>query len=253
MDAEWIRPDISDREKVILYLHGGGYALGSSHTHRSFVGQLTKDSGMTALMAIYRKIPECKFPAALDDAKAAYDYLINQGYLPQNIVFAGDSAGGGLCLSLLQKLRNENLPLPCACVLLSPWTDLAVTGQNVEKNVVNDPLVRVDKMKEWGKIYAGKYELTNPLISPLYANLSGLPPMLIQVSNSEALWDDSKRLHEAALKAGVNVVFQEFDDLMHWWHIFWQLLPESKDSITKISAFLKEHVFIHAEQQSVVG
>ncbi len=233
--AAWLIPSRADKSKVLLYLHGGGYALGSSHTHRSMVGQIAKVTGLPALLVGYRKIPESPFPAAIDDALAAYEWLLDQGYEGHDIVVGGDSAGGGLAIALQLALKDKCLPMPAGTICLSPWTDLAVTGKSVEKNKDHDPLVRVDKMKEWGQMYAAHRLLNNPLISPFYGDLRGLPPILIQVSTDEVLYDDSVRLAEAARNAGVQVTMQEWKGLIHWWHIFWRIVPEAEEAIEKLA------------------
>ncbi len=237
--AEWLIPTKADKTKVLLYLHGGGYALGSSHTHRSMVGQIAKLTGLPALLIGYRKIPESPFPAALEDAVMAYQWLLNEGYDARDIVVGGDSAGGGLAVSMQIALKNKSVPLPSGTICLSPWTDLAVTGESVEKNAHKDPLVRVDKMRKWGEMYAAHRLLTNPLISPLYGDLRGLSPILIQVSKDEVLYDDALRLADAARKAGVEVTLQEWDGLIHWWHIFWRMLPEAEEALNQLKDLSK--------------
>lgn len=234
LKAEWLIPNRADKTKAILYLHGGGYALGSSHTHRSMVGQIAKTTGLPCLIIGYRKIPESPFPAALDDAVTAYEWLLEQGYKGSDIVIGGDSAGGGLALAMQLVLKNKCLPLPSGTICFSPWTDLAVTGASVHKNASKDPLVRVDKMEKWGNMYAAHRLLNNPLISPLYGDLRGLSPILIQVSKDEILYDDSIRLVKAAKKAGVKVTLQEWPGLIHWWQIFWRILPEAEEAIDRL-------------------
>jgi len=236
LKAEWLIPNRADKSKVLLYLHGGGYALGSSHTHRSMVGQIAKITGLPALLIGYRKIPESPFPAALDDAVSAYEWLLKQGYNGCDILLGGDSAGGGLAISMQLVLKSKCLPLPAGTVCFSPWTDLAVTGSSVKKNESKDPLVRVDKMKKWGEMYAAHRLLNNPLISPLYGDLRGLSPILIQVSKDEILYDDSVRMALAAQKAGVKVTLQEWKGLIHWWHIFWRIIPEAEEALDKLKS-----------------
>ncbi len=246
--AEWIAPPGACPEKVMMYLHGGGYALGSSQTHRSMVGKITQHSNIPTLLVGYRKIPESQYPAALEDALKAYDWLLNKGYAPENIVFGGDSAGGGLALATMVALRDTGKPLPAAGILLSPWTDLTVSAPSFADFEANDPLIRSDKMKKWGKIYAGDHDLTHPWISPAYADLTGLPPLLIQVSETEALLDDSLRIVKNAREAGVEVTLQTWNNLMHWWHIFWHLLPEARSALRKIGRYQKAVLYGEAHQ-----
>lgn len=238
-EAEWLVPDKAHPEKVLLYFHGGGYALGSTDTHRSMVGLFAKKSGISVLLASYRRIPESPFPAALNDAMAAYQSLLEEGYKPENILVGGDSAGGGLAITLQLKLKEKQMALPAGTICLSPWTDLAITGDSVQKNTHRDPLTDIPRMKKWGRIYAGKEAITNPLISPMYGELTGFGPMLVQASTSEVLYDDARRLVEHAERDKVQVDFQEWEGLMHWWHLFWQVVPEANEAIDKIVAFME--------------
>lgn len=242
-EAEWLIPDKEQTGKVLLYFHGGGYALGSTDTHRSMVGLIAKKSGVRTLLASYRRIPESPFPAALNDALAAYEWLLSEGYAAQDILIGGDSAGGGLAITLQLALREKGLDLPAATVCLSPWTDLAITGDSVQKNIHKDPLTDIPRMKKWGRLYASKEAITNPLISPMYGDLTSLSPILIQTSTDEALYDDARRLAEHAERDKVEVELQQWEGLMHWWHLFWQTVPEGRDAIDKIVAFMKKHEF----------
>ena len=243
--AEWLIPDKAHPNKVLLYFHGGGYALGSTDTHRSMVGIFAKRSGVSVLLASYRRIPESPFPAALNDALAAYEWLLEEGYKPEDILVGGDSAGGGLAITLQLKLKEKGVILPAGSICLSPWTDLAITGDSVQKNIDRDPLTDIPRMKKWGRLYAGKEAITNPLISPMYGELTGFGPMLVQASTSEVLYDDARRLVEHAERDKVQVDFQEWEGLMHWWHLFWQVVPEANEAIDKIVAFMKELGFFH--------
>lgn len=239
LDGEAIIPNRPvNTSQIILYLHGGGYTLGSSHTHRSLVGKIVKNTNRLAIVPEYRKAPENPYPAALEDAVFSYMALLDRGKKPEDIILIGDSAGGGLVLAAQLKFREKNLPMPAASVCLSPWVDLAATGESIERNHKNDPLVDKKKMKLWAGYYAGEFPLTDPFISPLYADLSGLPPMLIQASSGEMLYDDSVRLAQKAKDAGVEVTLQTWEGLMHWWHIFQRAIPEANEAIAKISAFM---------------
>ncbi len=242
MYAEWIIPADKRPDKVLFYLHGGAYAIGSPHTHRTFVGQITKKTGIRALVIDYRKAPEHQFPAALDDAIKAYNFLIAEGYLPQNIMLGGDSAGGGLCVSLLLWLRDNKKTLPKGAVLLSPWVDLEITGDSIMANLNNDRVLSSLELQDMGVKYAGKTPLNHPLISPLNAELSGLPPLLIQTSDTEVLYSDATRLAEKAEKAGVTVTLQVWEGLIHWWHLFWNILPEGSEAINEIEKFVRSEM-----------
>ena len=239
--GEVIVPTTSNRKKVMLYFHGGGYTIGSSHSHRSLVGKIAKKAGIIALLIEYRKAPEHPFPAALEDALASYKRLLyKRGKLPEDIVFAGDSAGGGLVLALLLKIKEEGLPMPAGAIGLSPWVDLTNSGESVIKNQNEDPLVDLRKMKEWARMYAGAANPENPLVSPLFGDLSGLPPLLIQTSDAEMLYSDAIRIVKKAEDAGVDITLQTWEGLIHWWQIFQRVIPEAGEALDKISDFIKK-------------
>ena len=241
VEAEVIIPTRPvNTNQIILYLHGGGYTIGSSHTHRALIGKLVKKTRRVGILIEYRKAPENPFPAAVEDALMSYKSLLERGKKPEDIILAGDSAGGGLVLAVQLALKEKKMPLPGAVVCLSPWVDLAVSGESIERNKDNDPLVDKEKMHIWAKMYSGEYPVTHPQISPIYADLKGLSPMLIQVSNAEMLYDDAIRLAEKAEKAGVDVTLQVFDGLIHWWHIFQKAIPEACDAIDKIAVFIEK-------------
>ena len=229
-----------DKEHIILYFHGGGYTIGSSNTHRSLVGKLVKKTNFTAIMPEYAMAPEQPFPAAVEDAVFSYIAMLERGKKAHNIYLAGDSAGGGLILAAQLEIKRLGLPMPGCGICLSPWVDLAATGESILKNDAEDPLVDIAKLHLWSKMYAGGFPLDNPLISPLYADLRGLSPLLIQVSNTEMLYDDSLRLAEKARKSGVDVTLQEWEGLIHWWHLFQKMIPEAGEAIEKIADYLKE-------------
>ncbi len=236
--AECLNVIGSKADKVILYLHGGGYVIGSPKTHRSIAGNIAKGTNLNALVIDYRKAPEHPFPAALDDTVNAYKFLLEQRkYNPRNIILIGDSAGGGLVVALQYYLKEQGLPLPMASVLLSPYLDLKQKGKSVKKNAKNDRFLDVFEMRKWARFYAPEQDLGNPLISPLYGDPTGLPPMLIQASESEVLFDDAKRMTNKARKCGVDVTFQTWKGLVHWWHLF-GTLPEAKEAIDKIIEYI---------------
>jgi acetyl esterase/lipase len=240
INADLLVPTDADKSKVLLYFHGGGYTIGSVNSHRSLVGKIAKKAGMIALLPDYRKAPENPYPAALDDAVSCYLSLLDRGKEAQNIIVAGDSAGGGLAFSLALRLRDLKHPLPGAVIGLSPWVDLAATGESILKNAGNDPLNDVNKLHKWAEMYAGKNDLTIPYISPLYGNFSDFPPTLIQCSTSEMLYDDSLSLHHKLIAANRNSILQEWDGLMHWWHLFQKLIPEANEAVEKIVKYINE-------------
>ncbi len=238
--AEWLTPNNAEDGHILLYIHGGGYVIGSPHTHRAIAGKIAKGIHANCLLIDYRKAPEYPFPAALNDAYYSYNYLLEKGYDPKRIVIVGDSAGGGLTLAMQFKLRSEGLPLPLCSVLLSPYLDLHGSGESVEKNAKNDRFLDVFEMRKWADMYAGDHDFSNPLISPLFGNFRGLPPILVQSSESEVLYNDSTRFVSKAKKQGVKITFQTWHGLIHWWHMFGGM-PEAKEAIDKIIQFIAEH------------
>ncbi|MDO7853889.1 alpha/beta hydrolase [Hymenobacter convexus] len=241
LEAEWLRPRAAHPTRVMLYLHGGGYVLGSLNTHRSLVGSLAQRCGLNVLTINYRKAPDHPFPAALDDAQLAYRWLLRHGHQPHDIVVAGDSAGGGLALALLLALRDAGEPLPAAGIGLSPWTDLNLPITALRRVAREEGfLLEALQMRTWGPLYAHKTALSHPLLSPLQADLHGLPPLLIQVSSAEVLYDDALRFVDKARAAGVTVTLQSFEGLVHWWHLFWRIVPEARQALDQVAAFLEK-------------
>jgi monoterpene epsilon-lactone hydrolase len=239
--AEWITtPDVIS-QRVILYLHGGGYVGGSISTHRDLVARISRVSKARILIIEYRLAPEHPFPAALEDAVAAYRWLIsNEGIKPDNLIVAGDSAGGGLTVACLVNLRDEGVALPAAAVCLSPWTDLAGTGESVKSKAEIDPFVTPELGEFMANSYLKDTDPLNPLASPLYANLQGLPPMFIQVGTSEILLDDSVRLAERAKAVGVDVKLDIWEDMIHVFAVFAGLAPEGRQAIDRIGEFIQK-------------
>jgi acetyl esterase/lipase len=241
LEAEWLRPRAAHPTRVLLYLHGGGYVLGSLNTHRSLVGSLALRCGLSVLTIDYRKAPDHPFPAALDDARRAYRWLLRQGYRPQDIVVGGDSAGGGLALALLLALRDAGEAPPAAGIGLSPWTDLNLPASLLRRAVREETLLlEALQMRTWGPLYAHKTVLTHPLLSPAQADLHGLPPLLIQISTAEVLYDDAVKFTRKARAAGVSVTLQPFEGLVHWWHLFWRVVPEARQALDQVAGFLTQ-------------
>ncbi len=240
IEADLLVPINADKNKILLHFHGGGYTIGSVNSHRSLVGKIAKKAGIIALLPDYRKAPENPFPAALEDAYSAYMSLIDRGKKPKNIILSGDSAGGGLAFSLIHLLKQKGEPLPKAIIGMSPWVDLAAKGDSILKNKDNDPLIDLLKMKKWAEMYAGNEDLTNPLISPLYGNLHDFPSFLLQCSNTEMLYDDSRRMYNKAKEAGVEVELQVWNNLIHWWHLFQRIVPEANEAVERIVDYIKK-------------
>ena len=240
--AEWIAAPNADAERVILYLHGGGYSMGSIKTHRELVSRLSRAAGARALAIDYRLAPENPFPAAVEDATAAYRWLLSNGVNPARTVIAGDSAGGGLTVATLVALRDAGDPLPAAAVCLSPWVDMEGIGESMTTKADLDPMVSREELLEGAKMYLGDADPRTPLAAPLYADLSGLPPLLIHVGTAETLLDDSTRLADRAKAAGVDVTLDVWDDMIHVWQAFAVMLPEGQQAIDRIGEFIQEHV-----------
>jgi epsilon-lactone hydrolase len=238
--AEWVKIPQAGKDKAILYFHGGMYLFGSPQAHRQHVTKFVKGCNMNALVTDYRLAPENPFPAGLEDALQAYDYLLSLGFKPANIVFAGDSAGGGLCLATLLAIKDKGLPLPAAAAALSPWTDLMLTGESYQTNkkICFSP---VGCAENASRMYAGENSRKNPYVSPLYGNLSGLPPLHISAGGNEILLDDAVQFARKAKEAGVEVMLRIDKGMCHCYPVFGDLFRESKLALAEICQFLRSH------------
>jgi monoterpene epsilon-lactone hydrolase len=251
VDAEWMSPANTRLDKAILYFHGGGFRIGSVASHRDLIAQIALASGCRVLAINYRLAPEHRFPAALDDALAAYDWMLGQGLTPGNVALAGDSAGGNLVLAAMLALRERGLPLPVSAVLMSPWTDLAATGTSYVTRAEADPIHQRPMILALAKNYlGGQGDPCDPLVSPLYANLRGLPPLLIQVGDRETVLDDSVMFADLARAAGVDVHLEVWDGMIHVFQMFGAELSEAHRAIASIAQFLNRHLHIKAERAS---
>jgi len=239
LNSEWLTPKGSPEDKLLLYLHGGAYVMGNCATHRQLVSYLAKYSGVKALLPEYRLAPEHPFPAAIEDAVGVYRSLLADGYLAENIIIAGDSAGGGLTMATLLSLRHAGDPLPAAACLLSPWLDLAATGESMTTRAKKDPWFQPEDMPIVAAYYCSDDELRNPLVSPVYAYLSGLPPLYIQVGEDEILLSDSTRAAEKVKAAGGEVEIEIWPGMWHVFQAFLLQVPESKKAAKKIGKFVK--------------
>lgn len=237
--AEWITTPGIDRDQVILYLHGGAFFLPYDKPHLDLVARLGRSARMSALLVDYRLAPEHPYPAALDDVITSYQWLLERGHSPTNLTIAGDSSGGTLTLAALLWLRDAGVSLPAAAVCLSPWTDLSGSGDSMQSNARADFINSVTHLKVTANLYAGDHDLRAPLISPLYADLAGLPPLLIQVGTKEVLLDDSTRLAERARSAGVDVTLETWTGMFHVFQLCAGLVPEARKAIDHIAAFLR--------------
>lgn len=237
LNAAWFIPDNYGKSKTILYLHGGGYVMGSVNTHRALIGRIARASGYKALAVDYRKAPENPYPAAVEDAVNTYKQMVRDGY--ENIFLMGDSAGGGLVLALLQIIRKEKLQKSAGCVLLSPWTDLTLSGDSMQTKKDVDPMAQPHLVEIFAKRYYADNDPKNPLISPLFADLKGFPPTYIQVGDNETLLDDSTRIARKMNDSGVKVKLDIFPKMMHVWQYFGGILPEANKAIDQIGEFVK--------------
>ena len=240
VSAEWSVADGADQGKVILYVHGGGYVMGSAGSHRDMTGRLSQAAGARVLSLNYRLAPEHPFPAPVDDSVAAYRWLLGQGIQASNIAIAGDSAGGGLALAALIAIRDAGEPMPAAGIGISPWVDMEGTGESMTTRAAVDPVVQKEGLLNMAQLYLGGADPKDPLAAPLHANLAGLPPLLIQVGDAETLLDDATRITERAQKADVNVTLKIWDEMPHVWHLFAPILPEGQQAIEEIGTFFKE-------------
>lgn len=241
IQAEWLIPFSSSTrsEKVILYLHGGGYVTGSIEDHRMMCGLLANATGVKVLIPEYRLAPEHPFPAALDDALKVYQWLLDQGYSPTNMIIAGDSAGGGLSVATVLALKEKSGSLPAAVVCLSPWANLALTGQSHTTKAKAEAILRKETLHEWALCYTDESNLTNPLVSPIHGDFHGFPPLLIQVGSEEILLDDSILLAKKAKSAGVDVTLKIWDGMWHVWQALGDLIPENKKTFEEIGQFVQ--------------
>jgi monoterpene epsilon-lactone hydrolase len=240
--AEWLIPDNAKSGQALLYLHGGGYIIGSIESYRNMVSQLASAAQCRALIIEYRLAPEDKFPCAVKDALTSYRWLLSQGYDPKNIAIAGDSAGGGLTAVTLVSLRDAGDPLPAAAMLLSPWTDLEGAGESFKTVGWRDPMLNKRIALKMAALYLGDADPRDPLASPIYADLKGLPPLLIHVGTCELLLDDARRLAKRADEDGVSVELDICDGMFHVWQFFSPLVSESKEAIEKLGKFYQNKV-----------
>lgn len=243
--AEWVSGPGADRKRgsALLYIHGGGFFSGSPGTHRELAARISGASGLPLLVVDYRLAPEHRFPAALDDCVAAYNWLLKQGFAPEKLAIGGDSAGGCLTMMTLLTLREKRVPLPSAALLFSPLTDaINFDGESYTTRAGADPWFNPKDVGRHISIFTGTGKNPPAVLSPVRADLKGLPPMLVQVGTDEILLSDSTRLVERAKKAGVDARVHVYDRMYHVFQMFGMIVPEARDAIAEAGAFLKKHV-----------
>jgi epsilon-lactone hydrolase len=239
--SEWLIPDGADPGKVILYVHGGGYVSGSCNDHRGFVSKFAKETGVICMTYEYGLAPENPYPAALDDSVIVYEWIIASGIKPENILIAGESAGGGLCLAILLALKERNISLPVAAVAISPWTDLTCSGESYStKNKVS--LAPLNSWVVFSQYYAGNHPATLPFISPLYGDLKGLPPLFINSGVDDELFDDGEQFYLRAKEAGVDVTFKAGIGMVHCYPLLAPMFKEATEAMQEIIGFIKKHL-----------
>ncbi len=238
VSAEILTPLSTEGARTILYLHGGGYALGSPRSHRHMVANLAVAANAKAVLIDYRLAPENPFPAAVDDAVSVYRWLLDNGTSADQVVIAGDSAGGGLAVATLLALRDQSITLPAGGVCISPWTDLTNSSETYETHATRDPMVTTASINRWTDAYLGDRDPKTPLASPAHADLAGLPPLLIQVGTDEVLLGDSRLLAGNAEAAGVEVKLEEWENMIHVWHWFAEYLDEAGEATAGIATFV---------------
>jgi len=239
MAAEWLEPPAAREGAAVLYFHGGGYVIGSPRSHRHLAAAIGRAARARVLLPDYRLAPEHPFPAAVDDAVAAYRWLLDRGHAPSGIALAGDSAGGGLVVATLLALRERRLPKPAACACISPWVDLTFSGGSYATKAASDPIVTWEGVTEMARAYVGKGDARAPLVSPLFADLTGLPPLLIHVGSEEVLLDDAVVLAERARAAGVETSLEVWPEMIHVWHWFLPMLDEAQVAVDRIGEFVR--------------
>lgn len=240
IDLEWIVPPRLSSKSVILYLHGGAFVLGWYNHYRLLVSHIGQASRSRILAVDYRLAPESPFPAALEDSLTAYRWLLKEDVEPDQIVIAGDSAGGNLALATLMTMRDTGEPLPAAAVCISPMTDLAGTGDTFHTK--KDALLNAQFALSMSKHYVGDNDACMPLISPHYGDMTGLPPLLIHAGEEEILLSDAKRLADNARNSGVEVALDVWPNMWHVWHTNVPHLPEAKQAVDAIGYFIREHI-----------
>jgi acetyl esterase/lipase len=234
--CEWVAAPNSRADRAVIHFHGGGYAVGSAASSRHFAARVAAAAEARVLVVDYRLAPEHPFPAALDDASAAYQWLLRTGPGAARTAVLGESSGGGLALATLLKAKGEGIDLPAMAVVLSPWTDVELTGGSIVSKAEADPLVPPELLKTMADVYLSGQDKRNPFVSPLYGDYRGFCPLYVQVGTAEILLDDSRRVANKAEGSGVDVTLDVWDDMIHTWQLFAAYVPEGQEAIEKFSA-----------------
>jgi len=237
--GEWLTQGEPVSSVAIMYIHGGGFCSCSPRTHRPITAALAEKTGLPVFAVGYRLAPEHKFPAGVDDVIAGYEWLREQGF--ERIAVAGDSAGAGLVMSLLVRLRDSGKPPPACGVCFSPWSDLSGSGRSVKENADSDSMFFPENVEEFAAAYIGNMSRNDPSVSPLFADHHGLPPILFQASSSEILLDDSRRIFDNIRAAGGAAVLDVSDDLPHGWQMLRGFVPEAEKALSAAAVFIKQY------------
>lgn len=238
--AEWVEIENALEEKAVLYFHGGGFVMGNARSHRNIVGNFVKHLGIKALVFDYRLAPEHPAPAAVNDSAAIYCWLLEQGFKPENIAFAGDSAGGGIALATLLKCRDDGIPLPGVCAVFSPCTDMTISGESHKTRKKSDPCTPKGANETYLGYYVGDGNPRHPYASPLFGDLTGLPPIIIQVGNNETLRDDSTCYAKKAKESGVDIQFKIWKGMFHCFPLLAPMFPEASEALEEVCQFIRK-------------
>ena len=230
-----------ETDRILLYTHGGGYAFGSPSTHRAMISRIAWYMKANAIVPDYRLAPEKPYPAGLNDIVTLYRHLIESSIPPEKIIIAGESAGGGLTLALLNRIKAQKLPMPAVACLLSPWADLTMSGKSIKGNHANDKILSEGLLHSFADMYAPAWLRKDPFVSPaLFGDFTDLPPMIIQVGSSEVLIDDSRKIAKAVKEAGGDVTIQEWRDMQHFWHFNFRVMKSARNAVRALGTFVNE-------------